>query len=68
MKLSRLIIKPCQLSIQSTYNQSGPPRCRGLFRGIASSAVLNHTEPAKSKQNGGILRSKAPSRGLLMQG
>ena len=26
--------------------QSGPPRCRGLFRGITSLAVLYHKEPA----------------------
>ena len=29
----------------------GPPRCRGLFRGFASPAVLCHKEPARDKQN-----------------
>ena len=51
--------------------QSGPPRWRGLFRGIAWPAILCHKEPASSKQNnpqcnGGILRSKARSRGIWM--
>ena len=47
----------------------GPPRCGGLFRGIASPAILCHKEPAwasKISPNGYILRSKAPSRGLWM--
>ena len=30
--------------------QSGPPRCRGLFRGIASPAVLCHKEPARTSK------------------
>ena len=37
-------------------DQSGPPRCRGLFRGIASPAILCHKEPARE--------SKAPYLGL----
>ena len=30
--------------------QTGPPRCRGLFRGIASPAVLCHKEPARASK------------------
>ena len=30
--------------------QTGPPRCRGLFRGIASPAVLGHKEPARASK------------------
>ena len=30
--------------------QSGPPRCRGLLRGIASPAVLCHKEPARASK------------------
>ena len=39
-------------------DQAGPLRCRGLFRGIASPAVLCHKEPDRA--------SKAPS--LLLAG
>ena len=28
-------------------NQTGPPRCRGYFRGIATPALLCHKEPAR---------------------
>ena len=30
--------------------QSGPPRCRGLLRGIASPALLCHKEPARASK------------------
>ena len=31
--------------------QSGPPRCRGLIRGIATPALLCHKEPARRIQS-----------------
>ena len=34
----------------SNNNQTGPPRCRGLFLGIASPAVLCHKEPARASK------------------
>ena len=30
--------------------QTGPPPCRGLFRGVASPAVLCHKEPARASK------------------
>ena len=32
-------------------SETGPPRCRGLFRGIASPAILCHKEPARGIQS-----------------
>ena len=40
----------------SLMSQTGPPRCRGMFRGITSPTVLCHKEPARA--------SKAPYKGL----
>ena len=34
----------------SIENQTGPPRCRGLLRGIASPAILCHKEPARASK------------------
>ena len=31
-------------------NQTGPPPCRGLFRVVASPAVLCHKEPARASK------------------
>ena len=42
-----------------SLEQTGPPRCRGLFRGVSSPAILCHKEPAWT--------SKAPRGGFETQ-
>ena len=54
---------------QQIIYQTGPPRCRGLLRGIASPAILCHKEPARaSKAPLGALERKMGVFCLLLAG
>ena len=52
---------------QQIIYQTGPPRCRGLLRGISSPAVLCHKEPARRIQSPllGALDRKIPLGGYF---
>ena len=51
----------------STWHQSGPPQCRGLFRGVATPALLCHKEPARASKapRGGFGTQNAPIGGYF---